>query len=175
MPSFVTLHKSLGNDLTSSLSLVNQSANSVRVDYLFAFLIRSLLCFAPCTSPYHTVPFFLCFFVSVSASILRYLATRYVFIFVRPDQMHFAFKLQIDYHHNVLNPPTLSVYWSEKETMSNHHDDEALFPLEMGEHRYPLVDAQGILNDQEASALIDNDDDNRFIDNDTGADPLQTR
>lgn len=89
--------------------------------------------------------------------------------------MHFAFKFQIDYHRNVLNPTSLSVYWSEKETMSNHHDDEALFPLEMGEHRYPLVDAQGISNDQAASALTDNDDDNRFIDNDTGADPLQTR
>ena len=59
--------------------------------------------------------------------------------------------------------------------MSNHHDDEPLFPLEMGEHRYPLTDAHGTSNDQEASAFIDNDDDNRFIDNDTGADPLQTR
>ena len=56
--------------------------------------------------------------------------------------------------------------------MSNHHDDEPLFPLEMGEHRYPVGDPNQTLTDDSA---IDNDDDNRFVDNDTGVDPSQTR
>jgi hypothetical protein len=58
--------------------------------------------------------------------------------------------------------------------MSNHHDDEPLFPLEMSEHRYPLGDSQQTLPDDDSS-IIDNDDDNRFVDNDTGVDPSQSR
>ncbi|CAF0882631.1 unnamed protein product [Adineta steineri] len=58
--------------------------------------------------------------------------------------------------------------------MSNHHDDEPLFPLEMSEHRYPSGDSQHTLNNHNDSTIIDNDDDNRFVDNDTGVDPTQT-
>ena len=58
--------------------------------------------------------------------------------------------------------------------MSNHHDDEPLFPLELGEHRYPINDAQQSSTDDGSSA-IDNDDDNRFVDNDTGVDLTQPR
>ncbi len=57
--------------------------------------------------------------------------------------------------------------------MSNHHDDEPLFPLEMGENRYPLGDIQQPLTIDDTSTIIDNDDDNRFVDNDTGVDPSQ--
>ncbi len=59
--------------------------------------------------------------------------------------------------------------------MSNHHDDEPLFPLELGEHRYPLGDIQQTSIDNDPSTIIDNDDDNRFVDNDTGVDPSQPR
>ncbi len=59
--------------------------------------------------------------------------------------------------------------------MSNHHDDEPLFRLEMSEPRYPLGDPQQTLINDDASILIDNDDDNRFVDNDTGVDPTQSR
>ncbi len=60
--------------------------------------------------------------------------------------------------------------------MSNHHDDEPLFRLEMSEPRYPLGgDPQQTLINDDASILIDNDDDNRFVDNDTGVDPSQSR
>jgi hypothetical protein len=59
--------------------------------------------------------------------------------------------------------------------MSNHHDDEALFPLEMGEHRSPLGDAHDLSIDPNATTIVDNDDDNRFIDNDTGVDPSQNK
>lgn len=58
--------------------------------------------------------------------------------------------------------------------MSNNHDDEPLFPLEMGEHRYPIGDTQQRSIDEDLST-IDNDDDNRFIDNDTGVDLTQPR
>jgi hypothetical protein len=58
--------------------------------------------------------------------------------------------------------------------MSNHHDDEALFPLELGEHRYPIGDTQQNSIDDDPST-IDNDDDNRFVDNDTGVDLTQPR
>jgi hypothetical protein len=57
--------------------------------------------------------------------------------------------------------------------MSNHHDDEPLFPLELGEHRYPLGDSQQRSIDNDLSTIIDNDDDNRFVDDDTGVDPSQ--
>jgi hypothetical protein len=56
--------------------------------------------------------------------------------------------------------------------MSNNHDDEALFPLELGEHRYPTGDTQQNSIDDDPST-IDNDDDNRFVDNDTGVDLTQ--
>ena len=59
--------------------------------------------------------------------------------------------------------------------MSNHQDDEPLFSLELGEHRYPLGDTQQTLVADDISTIIDNDDDNRFVDNDTGVDPSQTR
>jgi hypothetical protein len=57
--------------------------------------------------------------------------------------------------------------------MSNHqhHDDEPFFPFEMSEHRY----THQTLIDDDASTIIDNDDDNQFVDNDTGVDPTQTR
>ncbi|CAF3430398.1 unnamed protein product [Rotaria sp. Silwood1] len=58
--------------------------------------------------------------------------------------------------------------------MSIHHDDEPLFPIEMGEHRYPLSDTQQTLNNDNNTIIIDNDDDNRFVVNDTGADSSQT-
>lgn len=57
--------------------------------------------------------------------------------------------------------------------MSNHHDDEPLFPLELGEHRYQTGDTQQTTIDDNNSTLIDNDDDNRFVDDDTGVDPSQ--
>ncbi|CAF0879636.1 unnamed protein product [Adineta steineri] len=44
--------------------------------------------------------------------------------------------------------------------------DEPLFTIEMDGHRHPLINNDG---DDD-----DDDDDNRFIDNDTGADLLQT-
>ena len=56
--------------------------------------------------------------------------------------------------------------------MSQNHDDEALFPLEMGDHRHSN---QQILVYDNASAIIENDDDNQFIVDDTGADLSQTR
>ncbi len=56
----------------------------------------------------------------------------------------------------------------------HHHDDEPLFSLEMSEHRHPLSDTQQTITDDDPSA-IDNDDDNRFVDNDTGVDPTQAR
>jgi hypothetical protein len=59
--------------------------------------------------------------------------------------------------------------------MSNHHDDEPLFPLELSERRYPLSDTQQTTFDDDASTIIDNDDDNRFVDNDTGVDLTQPR
>ncbi len=59
--------------------------------------------------------------------------------------------------------------------MSNHHDDEPLFPLELSERRYPLGDTQQTTFDDDASTIIDNDDDNRFVDNDTGVDLTQPR
>ncbi|CAF3809208.1 unnamed protein product [Rotaria magnacalcarata] len=58
--------------------------------------------------------------------------------------------------------------------MSNNHDDEPLFPIEMGENRYPLGDSQQTSNDDNNGTVIDNDDDNRFVINDTGADQFQT-
>ena len=57
--------------------------------------------------------------------------------------------------------------------MSDHHDDEPLFPLEMGEHRYAQNDAHASSIDDPNATLIDNDDDNRFVDNDTGVDLSQ--
>jgi hypothetical protein len=57
--------------------------------------------------------------------------------------------------------------------MSNHHDDEPLFSLEMGDHRCPIGDIQQTTTDIDLSTFIDNDDDNRFVDNDTGVDPSQ--
>lgn len=54
--------------------------------------------------------------------------------------------------------------------MSNHHDDETLFTLEMGEARCSSGDGHHQLNGDQASAVAENDDDNRFVDNDTGAD-----
>ena len=59
--------------------------------------------------------------------------------------------------------------------MSNNHDDETLFPLELGEHRYPSADGHGASIQDQTTALFDNDDDNRFVDNDTGVDPSQTK
>lgn len=58
--------------------------------------------------------------------------------------------------------------------MSNHHDDEPLFSLEMSDHRYASRDPHDLTIDPTTSNQIDNDDDNRFIDNDTGVDPSQT-
>lgn len=58
--------------------------------------------------------------------------------------------------------------------MSNHHDDEPLFSLELGEHRNPIGDTQQTTIDNNQSTIIDNDDDNRFVDNDTGVDPTQS-
>lgn len=58
--------------------------------------------------------------------------------------------------------------------MATHHDDEPLFSLELGEHRSPLGDTQQQTIDGETST-IDNDDDNRFVDNDTGVDLTQPR
>ncbi|CAF0735730.1 unnamed protein product [Rotaria sordida] len=58
--------------------------------------------------------------------------------------------------------------------MSIHHDDEPLFPIEIGEHRYPLNDTQQTLNNDNNLTIIDTDDDNRFVVNDTGADSSQT-
>ncbi|CAF4100589.1 unnamed protein product [Rotaria sp. Silwood2] len=57
--------------------------------------------------------------------------------------------------------------------MSIHHDEEPLFSIEIGEHRYPLSDSQETLNNDNNSTVIDNDDDNRFVVNDTGADSSQ--
>ncbi|CAF1351326.1 unnamed protein product [Adineta ricciae] len=56
----------------------------------------------------------------------------------------------------------------------HHHDDEPLFPLEMGEHRFTLEDANQTLTNHDTSTVIDNDDDNRFVDNDTGVDLTPT-
>ncbi|CAF0839162.1 unnamed protein product [Adineta ricciae] len=56
----------------------------------------------------------------------------------------------------------------------HHHDDEPLFPLEMGEHRSTLEDANQTLTNHDTSTVIDNDDDNRFVDNDTGVDLTPT-
>ena len=58
--------------------------------------------------------------------------------------------------------------------MANHHDDEPLFSLELNEHRSSLGDAQQRTIDDETTT-IDNDDDNRFVDNDTGVDLTQPR
>ena len=57
----------------------------------------------------------------------------------------------------------------------HHHDDEPLFPLEMGEHRSTLEDANQTLTNHDTSTAIDNDDDNRFVDNDTGVDLTPTK
>lgn len=45
----------------------------------------------------------------------------------------------------------------------------------MSDHRYASRDAHDTTIDATGSNLIDNDDDNRFIDNDTGVDPSQTK
>ena len=58
--------------------------------------------------------------------------------------------------------------------MANHHDDEPLFSLELGEHRNPVGDTQQRSIDGDTST-IDNDDDNRFVDNDTGVDLTQPK
>jgi len=57
--------------------------------------------------------------------------------------------------------------------MSNHHDDEPLFSLELSDRRCPIGDIQQTTTDIDLSTFIDNDDDNRFVDNDTGVDPSQ--
>lgn len=59
--------------------------------------------------------------------------------------------------------------------MSNNHDDEPLFTIEMGENRYPLDDGQQASNNNNNGTVIENDDDNRFVLNDTGADQSQTK
>ena len=58
--------------------------------------------------------------------------------------------------------------------MSNHHDDEPLFPLELGEARQRVEDIQQ-RSIEDDSLAFDNDDDNRFVDNDTGVDLTQPR
>lgn len=73
----------------------------------------------------------------------------------------------------ILLRSTSSIKTQTTEIMSNHHDDEPLFPLEMPDHRHATRDANGLAIDPTAANAIDNDDDNRFIDNDTGVDPSQ--
>lgn len=71
---------------------------------------------------------------------------------------------------NTTNSGDKSKIYFSIEIMSNHHDDETLFTLEMGEARCSSGDGHHQLNGDQASAVAENDDDNRFVDNDTGAD-----